>query len=176
MVKIHSRSCSEIRTGYLIAVSAFLKILEGLTLKEKNLIAALSNLVQLDIDAVHAYDQVLKEIDDPIIKDRLLKFQDEHRKHIGGLSKHIEDLGGHPPKPSQDFKGYVIEAFAAIRSFTGLKGALKAMKITEDISNRYYGEVVSWEAPSEVKEVLRTYFSEEKIHLDYITSNLQAMS
>ena len=141
----------------------------------KDLIAALANLVQLDIDAVHAYDQVLKEIDDPIISRRLLTFQEEHRNHIRGLSRHIEELGGQPPEPSRDFKGFVIEAFTAIRSFTGLKGALKAMKITEDITNRYYGEVVSWQAPAEVKEVLRTYFSEEKIHLDYIISNLQAM-
>jgi hypothetical protein len=57
-----------------------------------------------------------------------------------------------------------------------LKGALQAMKTTEEITNRYYGEVVSWEAPPEVKEVLRKYFSEEKIHLEYITSNLQALA
>ena len=144
-------------------------------MNEKNLTEALSNLVQLDIDAVYAYDQALKEIDDPIIKDRLLKFQDDHRNHISGLSKHIQALGGQPPEYSQDIKGYVIEAFAAIRSFTGLKGALAAMKTTEEIANRYYGEVVSWEAPSAVKEVLRTYFSEEKVHLNYITSNLQAL-
>jgi len=143
---------------------------------KKNLIEALSNLVQLDIDAVHAYDQALKEIDDPIIKDRLLKFQDDHRNHISGLSKQIENLGGNPPEQSQDFKGYVIEAFTAIRSFTGLKGALKAMKTMEEITNRHYGEVVSWEAPSEVKELLRMYFSEDKIHLDYISSNLQALT
>jgi uncharacterized protein (TIGR02284 family) len=144
-------------------------------LNEDKLVKALSDLVQLDIDAVHAYDQAIKEIDDPIIRDRLLKFQDEHRDHIAGLSKQIEDLGGQPPDQSKDFKGYVIEAFAAIRSFTGLKGALKAMKSTEEIANRYYGEVVSWEAPSAVKEVLRTYFSQEKVHLDYITGNLQAI-
>jgi len=144
-------------------------------MNEKNLIEALPNLVQLDIDAVYAYDQALKEIDDPIIKDRLLKFQDDHRNHISGLSKQIEALGGQPPEYSQDIKGYVIEAFAAIRSFTGLKGALAAMKTTEEITNRYYGEAVSRDAPSAVKEVLRTFFSEEKVHLDYITSNLQAL-
>ena len=142
---------------------------------EKKFIEALSNLVQLDIDAVHAYDQALKEIDDSVIRDRLLKFQNHHRNHISDLSKQIEDLGGNPPEQSKDFKGYVIEAFTAIRSFTGLKGALKAMKTMEEITNRYYGEVVSWKAPSAVKEVLRTYFSEEKIHLEYITSNLQAL-
>ena len=121
-------------------------------MNEKNLTEALSNLVQLDIDAVYAYDQALKEIDDPVIKDRLLKFQDDHRNHISGLSKQIEALGGQPPEYSQDIKGYVIEAFAAIRSFTGLKGALAAMKTIEEITNRYYGEVVSWDAPSAVKK------------------------
>lgn len=142
---------------------------------KEELIKAMSNLVQLDIDAVHAYNQAVKEIDDPIIKERLLKFQAEHRNHISSLADHIRNLGGQPPEQSKDFKGYVIEAFAAIRSYTGLKGALKAMRTTEEITNRYYGEVVSWEAPAEVKEALRTYFSEEKIHLDYIISNLQAM-
>lgn len=145
-------------------------------MKEKELIAALSSLVQLDIDAVHAYNQAVREIDDPIIRDRLLKFQKEHRNHIDSLSRQIEALGGQPPDHTQDFKGYVIEAFTAIQSIAGLKGALKAIKTTEEITNRYYGEVVSWEAPAEVKELLRTYFSDEKIHLDYITSNLQALT
>ncbi len=145
-------------------------------MNEKDLIEAMVNLVQLDIDAVHAYNHAIKEVDDPIIRDRLLEFQEDHRKHISVLSNHIKDLGGNPPEQSKDFKGYVIDAFAAIRSFTGLKGALKAMKITEEITNRYYGEVVSWKAPSAVKESLRTYFSEEKIHLEYIVSNLKAMT
>ena len=142
---------------------------------EKDLIKAMSNLVQLDIDAVTAYDQAIKEIDDPIIRERLLNFQDDHRKHISGLSEEIRKLGKQPPEGSMDFKGYVIEAFAAIRSFTGLKGALKSMRTTEEITNRYYSEVVSWEAPDTVKELLRSYFSEEKIHLDYITANLKVL-
>ena len=145
-------------------------------MNEKDLITALSNLVQLDIDAVHAYNQALKEIDDSIIRDRLLEFQEEHRVRIDTLSRLIAELGGKPPEQSKDFKGYVIEAFAAIRSFTGLKGALKGIKITEEITNRHYGEVVSWEAPSGIKESLRQYFSEEKVHLDYISSNLQALA
>jgi uncharacterized protein (TIGR02284 family) len=145
-------------------------------MKEKDLVEALSKLVQLDIDAFYAYDQAIKEIDDPIIRDRLQKFQVEHSNHIGGISKQIVTLGGQPPGPSKDFKGYAIEAFTAIRSITGQKGALRALKIAEDITNRYYSEAVSQETPPEIKELLRTYFSEEKVHLDYITINLQALS
>jgi uncharacterized protein (TIGR02284 family) len=145
-------------------------------LKKKELIETMSKLVQLDIDAVKAYDQAVKEIEDPVIRDRLLKFQEEHRNHIEGLTGQIVYLGGQAPDQSMDFKGYVIEAFTAVQSFTGLKGALAAIKTTEEITNRHYGEVVSWEAPSAVKDLLRTYFSEEKIHLEYITSNLQALA
>jgi hypothetical protein len=66
------------------------------------------------------------------LENRLLKFEDNHRNHISGLSLQIKELGGQPPEYSQDIKGYVIEAFTAIRSFTGLKGALAAMKTTEE--------------------------------------------
>ena len=79
------------------------------------------------------------------------------------------------PGRSQDLKEYVIEAFAAVRSFTGLKGTLSTMKTTEEITNRYYRKVVSRAVPPDAEEVLRKFFSEEKIHLDYITSNLQAL-
>jgi competence protein ComEA len=140
------------------------------------LVKALSNLVQLDIDTVHAYDQAVGQIDDPIIRDRLLEFQSIHQSRIGALAGEIESLGGQPPDRGKDVKGYVMEAFTAIRSFSGLKGALAAMKTTEEITNKYYGEAVSWEVPSDLKALLRTYFSEEKIHLEYINGNLQAIS
>jgi uncharacterized protein (TIGR02284 family) len=145
-------------------------------MEKDDLVKALSDLVQLDIDTVRAYDQAIGQIDDPIIRDRLLEFQSSHQNRIGALAEKIESMGGQPPDHSKDVKGYVMEAFTAIRSFSGLKGALAAMKTTEEITNKYYGGAVSWEVPSELKEMLRTYFSEEKIHLDYISGNLQAIS
>lgn len=144
-------------------------------MSEKALIEVLSDLIQLDVDTDHAYNMAIKEIDDPIIRDRLLEFQNQHRNHISGLCEQIESLGGQPPDRAKDFKGHIIEAFTAIRSFTGLKGALAAIKTVEEITNQQYGDVVSWEAPSELKEILRTYFSEEKIHLEYVDNNLQAL-
>jgi hypothetical protein len=143
---------------------------------KKETIKALSELVQVDIDAVHAYDRALKEVDDKIIQSRLIEFQKEHRNHIRVLFEQIRAAGEQPPAFSQDFKGYVIEAFAALRSFTGMKGALQALQTTEEITHRYYGNWVSKKAPDTVKEILRKHFTEEKIHLDYIKSNLEALS
>ena len=123
---------------------------------------------------MHAHDRALGETPDGIICSRLTEFRDNHRQHISVLSDQIRALGGKAPKLSRDFKGYVIEAFTALRTVTGMKGALKALKTTEEITNRYYGQVVSKDVPPDLKEILRKHFSDEKIHLDYINSNLQA--
>jgi hypothetical protein len=69
----------------------------------------------------------------------------------------------------------VIEAFTALHGLTGMKGALKALKTTEEMTNRSYGEVVSKDAPSPLREVLREHFTDEKVHLEFIDSNLEAL-
>jgi hypothetical protein len=56
-----------------------------------------------------------------------------------------------------------------------MKGALKALKNTEEIKNRLYGEVISKSVPDPLKEILREHFTDEKIHLDHIDSNLEAL-
>jgi uncharacterized protein (TIGR02284 family) len=141
----------------------------------KELIGVLQELVQVDIDTVHSYNRVLDEIADDVVRSRLKAFRDTHLNHIAALSDEIRSLGGEAPKLTRDFKGYVIEAFTALRTAAGMKSALKALKTNEKITNHYYGETVSKEIPSALKELLREHFSDEKIHLDYITNNLKVL-
>jgi hypothetical protein len=56
----------------------------------------------------------------------------------------------------QVVKGYVIEAFAILRTTAGgmKEGALKALRTTEEITNRYYGQIVSKDVPSALKDLL----------------------
>jgi hypothetical protein len=51
-----------------------------------DLIEAMSNLVQLDIDAIHAYDQAVKEIDDTIIRDHWFEFSFQALNGCGALA------------------------------------------------------------------------------------------
>ncbi len=136
---------------------------------------ALEELAQVDIDTVHTYNRVLDQIPDEIIRARLSDFRDNHIKHTGDLCAEIRSLGGEPPELTKDFRGYVIEAFAALRTVVGMKSAMKALKTAEKINYKHYGEIVSKNAPSHLKELLRKHFTDEKIHLDYIESNLKAL-
>lgn len=145
-------------------------------MEENELIQVLSKLVQVDIDALHVYNQTAREVEDEVMRGRVEEFRTDHRNHIDALSVEIRALGGKPPELSLDFKGFVIEGFAVLRSLTGMKAALKALKTTEKITSRYYGEAIPRDIPDPIKDILRKHFSDEKVHLGYFDSNLHAIS
>lgn len=145
-------------------------------MNEKELIDALSNLLRMSVDVVSSYQQAAPKIDDEIMRNRLESFRESHERHIQELAQAISRMGGTPPEFAKDFKGYIIEGMAALRSMSGTKGALKALQATEETTNRSYGEAVSWEVPEDAHTLLRSQFSDVKIHLDYINSNLKALS
>lgn len=137
-------------------------------MEQQKLIKNLSRLVQLDIDAVHAYEQAIERIDTPTVSDRLSSFRDDHQRHITDLSNAISQLGGEPPEFSKDFKGYFIEGFTALRSATGTEGALKAMKTNENLTNKTYDDALDWELPENIRQIIIRNRDDERRHLEYI--------
>jgi ferritin-like protein len=140
-----------------------------------DLLKKLQELAQVDIDTVHTYNRVLDEISDEIVHSRLTEFRDNHINHLTAIMEEIQSIGGEPPKLTKDFKGYVIEAFAVLSTAAGMKSALKVLKAAETISYEYYGQIISENVPDKLKERLRKYFSDEKIHLEYIDNNLKVL-
>lgn len=145
-------------------------------MNEKNLIDRLSSLMQLDIDAVHAYGQAIDNIKDPAIKNELSMFRDDHERHISDLSLAITNLGGKPPEHSRDFKGFLIEGFTALRSVTGTEGALKAMKGNEELTNKTYREALNLQLPPDARDIVERNYHDEQRHLAYINRVLASRS
>src|SRR5690625_4396391 len=108
----------------------------------QEIIERLNSLIQLDVDAVGAYDQAIERIDTPSIQSDIMRFRDDHKRHITDLSTLVERLGGKPVEASPDFKGFLIEGFTALRSITGTEGALKAMKGNEELTNKRYEDAL----------------------------------
>jgi len=135
----------------------------------------LTKLTQLDIDASFAYEQALKQIDDPDIFRNIKKFHDDHLRHIEDLSILICQYGGTPPEKTKDFKGYLIEGFTAFLSVIGTKGALIAMESNEKLTNKKYREALEQKdnLPHNVESLIAKNYGDEKTHLEYITKTLQ---
>jgi rubrerythrin len=137
----------------------------------EKIVKKLTDLTQLDIDAAHAYDQALKHIDNKEHYNNIARFRDDHIDHINDLSAMIRQYGGTPPEVTKDFKGYLIEGMTAIRSLTGITGALKAMETNEVLTNKTYNAALSDEEanwPNDVLQLLRKNYADEIRHLEYI--------
>jgi uncharacterized protein (TIGR02284 family) len=132
----------------------------------------LKSLMQLDIDAVHAYSQAIDKIDHARVREQLIAFRRDHERHIADLSDVIVRLGGDPPERARDFKGFLIEGFTALRSMTGTEGALKAMKGNEETTNKHYRDALELDFSPDVRAIVQRNYGDEKRHLAYVEDAL----
>ncbi|MBZ0155866.1 MAG: PA2169 family four-helix-bundle protein [Alphaproteobacteria bacterium] len=137
-------------------------------ISDRDIIEKLQDLVQVDIDAVHAYGQAIEKIDIVSVREQVIRFQEDHQRHISDLSAVIRRLGGEPPKFSKDFKGFLLEGFTAVRSITGTEGALKALKSGEDFTNKRYSDARSWSLPMDILSIIQSNYEDEQRHLHYV--------
>jgi len=142
---------------------------------DQNCIKKLSDLAQLDIDAVNAYETALKKIDDKETHNTISQFRQDHLQHVEELNSLIRKLGGKPVEFTQDLKGYLIEGMTALRSVTGTKGALNAMEMNEIITNKNYSEATQENTnfPDEVCALLKKNYADEQRHLTFVRQALQ---
>ncbi len=143
-------------------------------MKNDKCIETLNDLIQLDVDAVHAYGQAIDAIDVAAVKDALIQFQGDHQRHIDTLSAEVRRIGGTPTEPSRDFKGFLIEGFTAVRSMTGTEGALRAMVGNEETTNKAYREALEEELPPEARRIVERNYEDEKRHLNYVRGALES--
>lgn len=128
----------------------------------------LRSICQLDIDAIHAYIKANNHIDQMDIKNTIAKFQSDHARHVKDVSDMIRNYGGEPPEFSKDFKGFLLQAFASVRSVTGTEGALKALRGGEKMTNQAYNDAVGQSFPPMVLVLLKRNCEDEQRHISYI--------
>ncbi len=140
----------------------------------QDIIEKLNSLIQLDVDAVRAYEQAIERIDVPSIRSEIIRFQGDHKRHIADLSELVRQLGGKPIEASPDVEGFFIEGFTALRSITGTAGALQAMKGNEELTNKRYEDALHLGGlPDDVLSVIRRNREDERRHLTYIERTLE---
>lgn len=139
-------------------------------MEKKSVVNLLNDLMQLDIDAWHAYGEAIEKLDTALdIRDTLERFRGDHHRHVTEISARLRDLGEEPPGFSPDFKGYIIQGFTSLRSITGTKGALAAMETNEKLTNRKYADALENEGiPSDIHALIEANYKDEQEHLRYI--------
>jgi rubrerythrin len=138
-------------------------------------IETLNDLLQLDTDAVILYEQAIEHVEGDPLRMDLELFQADHERHITDLRQLVLDLGGQPIEIKRDLKGAVLQAVTAMRSLTGTKGALKAMRMNEKLTNRTYEKAMQGELPVRVSRLVAQNLDDERRHLATIEAHIERL-
>lgn len=135
----------------------------------------LNELIALDYDAIAAYDQAIDRLQDPTCKSELSNFKRDHEQHVRDLGRLVSQYGG-TPRQRGDAKQMVTQGMVVIRSITGDKGIMKAMKTNEDQTNAKYEKAVQMrDIPNDVRTVLEKNLADERRHRSWIVAQINKM-
>jgi hypothetical protein len=130
--------------------------------------AELEALVQLDVDAVLAYDRAIGAIGGGAVARELAAFKLDHQRHVLELSKALLDMGVQPPEAKPDLKGSILGGVTALRARLGIEQALQAMRTNEQLTTSSYARALAKPFPEDVLELVRRGDADERRHLGWI--------
>lgn len=136
----------------------------------------LNDLLQLDHDAIGAYQIAIEKLEDRDHADQIAGFRRDHERHIRELNEVIAELGGTPvnePHATGPFK----QALQSLGGLGGDKGILMAWR-TNELQVRtkydsYASKANAW--PQNVKRIIDRNALDEERHYEWVTGVSQAM-
>lgn len=137
----------------------------------KHTISDLNDLIQLDYDAIAAYQSAIERLDKAEYKTKLTEFLGDHKRHVEELGKAVRNEGGTPPTGGDAMK-ILTKGKVLIAGLVGDEAILKAMSANEKVTNTKYEEAVKTGYAEEIQAILRQGLSDERRHKDWIEATL----
>ncbi len=141
---------------------------------ESDLVDMLNNLIQLDYDAIEAYDAAVDRLDSAEYKARLKEFREDHARHTRDVGAVVTELGGKPAKQG-GAKSMLTRGKVMMADLLGDTAILQAMKSNEDDTNTAYERAVkAAEGTPAAATVLRAGLEDERRHRAWIEQAIAA--
>jgi hypothetical protein len=134
--------------------------------------AELTALVQLDVDAVLAYDRAIAAIGEGALARELSAFKLDHQRHVLELSQALLGMGVSPPEVAPDLKGSILGSVTGLRARLGTEQALRAMRSNEQLTTSSYARALAKPFPEDVLEIVRRGDADERRHLAWIERSI----
>jgi rubrerythrin len=140
------------------------------------IVDGLNDLLQLDHDAIGAYDVAIEKLADRDHANQILGFRRDHERHIQELNELIAALGGEA-KNQPHLTGPFKQALQSLGALGGDKGVLAAFRQNElQVRSKY--ELYAAKAnhwPQNVKRAIDRNALDEERHYRWVADALQAM-
>lgn len=134
---------------------------------------AIIDLVELEYDAVEAYEAAIERIENIVYKTQLRSFRDDHNRHLGELRNFLENLGLKTPK-GPDAKKWLTKGKTILAGLVGDKAILHAMDSNEiDTNIAYHRMIKRKDLDDEIKLIIDRAYEDEKKHKQWIENTLK---
>jgi rubrerythrin len=134
---------------------------------------ALKALIELDYDAVEAYEAAIKRIENTEYKQKLDGFREDHLRHIRDISKLLEQQNESAPTGPDHTKQYLAKGKVIMAGLIGDKTILSALSSNETDTNTAYDKMLErtdlWEG---AKEIIKKGAEDEHRHKAWLESVL----
>ena len=145
-----------------------------MTIAPEKIVKHLNALIELDFDAIQAYEAAIARLTDATAKTQLQAFMADHSRHVVDLAPLVSELGGQPATKG-DFKQVLTKGRVVIAGLVGDHAVLEAMKSNEETTTRTYKKASSEPGlPGRVRAVLERNFADEQRHLAWIEDRLRS--
>jgi len=145
---------------------------------QENFTDAIKELIELDYDAVEAYEVAIKNLENAKYKDKFIEFKGDHEQHIKQLSAFLERSSEVAPTKADKTKGLLAQGKVAIASLVGDKTILKAMLSNEEDTVTAYeriNERVEESSDTKIATIIAKGLADETRHKDWITTTLDQL-
>jgi uncharacterized protein (TIGR02284 family) len=141
---------------------------------ESDVVDMLNDLIQLDYDAIQAYEAAINRIENSEHQRQLKAFRDDHERHTQELGRVVSELGGEPATGAS-MKQVLTVGKVAFADIMGEKAVLQAMKTNEDDTNTAYERAASRsDLPQSAAPVIQRALGDERRHRDWIEKTIAA--
>lgn len=140
------------------------------TKSAEQVVKHLNSLIELDCDAIEAYEAAIARLQNAQDKAKLREFMGDHQRHVADLSPMVMDLGGKPAQKA-DFKKVLTKGKVVLAALVGDRAILEAMRSNELATTKTYGVALTEpDLPGHVRTALERNFAHEQRHLAWIAA------
>ncbi len=139
-------------------------------MERRKVVAELSKLVALEIDAVQAYEAAVRAVGGASgpIGSELDLMKVEHQRHALELHDAFLQLRASPPAVTPDVKGVVIGALTTPRRSLSAEEVLEAVRWNEQLTGTVYAKALAKPLPADLAALLRRIRGDEARHLGWV--------
>ena len=136
---------------------------------------AVKELVELDFDAVEAYEAAINRIENSAYKSKLEEFKKDRQRHVQELSGLLREHEEDPPTGPSMGKQWLTKGKIILANLISDKTILAAMKTNEDDANTAYERMVAHEDKWEdAAMILQRGLQDERRHREWLEKTINA--